>query len=66
MKSENSVAIATVIPNWRKNCPVMPPMNAIGTKTTTSTSVIVIAARPISVRPLRAASLGSSRSRRCR
>jgi hypothetical protein len=37
---------------------MIPDMNAIGKNTTTSTSVMAIAAPPISVRPLSAASNG--------
>jgi len=42
------------------NLPTMPVRKAIGKNTTTSTSVIAIAALPISVRPVYAASSGAS------
>ena len=58
--SEKRVEQATVMPNSRKKRPTTPPMNAIGRKTTTSAMVMVRAARPISLRPLMAASLGDS------
>ena len=44
--SEKSVATATVRPKARKNIPMMPPIQSIGRKTTTSTRVMVIAAMP--------------------
>ena len=66
INSENAVAHATVTPNCLKNWPTIPPINAIGRNTTMSTIVIVIAASPISDRPLRAASSGCSRIRRWR
>ena len=58
--SEVSVATVTTKPNSRRNRPTAPGRNEIGRKTTTSTSVMTIAATPISVRPLTAASVGDS------
>ena len=58
--SESSVAEAITRPNWRKKPPTVPDMNATGVNTTTSTRVIAMAAIPISLRPLMAASCGSS------
>ena len=57
---EKRVAETTVKPNWRKNCPTCPDMRATGVKTTTSTRVMAMAARPISARPLIAARRGGS------
>lgn len=48
---ENNAAKAMVNPNSLKNCPAMPDINATGANTTTSQSVMAIAARPISLRP---------------
>jgi hypothetical protein len=59
-KSEVSVATVTTSPNSRKKSPTEPGKNEIGRKTTTSTSVMTIAATPISLRPLIAASSGPS------
>ena len=59
-KSENRPAKTMVRPNWRKYCPVMPCMKAIGMKTAASQSVMAMAAMPISVRPFSAASSGAS------
>src|ERR1700681_4831585 len=50
--SEKSVATTITTPNSFMYLPTIPERNAIGKKTTTSTSVIVLAAWPISVRPL--------------
>ena len=61
-KSEVSVAITTTIPNSLRKRPVMPGRNASGKNTTTSTSVITIAAAPISLRPRIAAVRGASPS----
>ena len=60
--SDVSVATVTTRPNSRKNSPTEPGKNEIGKKTTTSTSVMTIAATPISSRPLIAARRGSSPS----
>ena len=49
-----------VRPNWRKNCPVMPDIKAIGKKVTASHRVMATAAIPISIRPFSAASSGAS------
>ncbi len=64
--SENSVATVTTMPNSFMYWPTKPLKNASGKKTTTSTSVIAIAAPPISVRPLMAASAGACPMSRCR
>ena len=66
VKSEVSVATATVRPNSLRIFPSCPGKNAIGTKTTTSTSVTTTAASPISSRPLRAAVIAFSPIARCR
>src|SRR5207248_10898844 len=54
-KSERSVEMTTVRPNSRRIFPASPETSEIGKKTTTSTSVIAIAAKPISFLPLIAA-----------
>ena len=54
-KSDTSTATATVMPNWKKNRPMMPRMNATGTNTATIANVVAITARPISSVPSRAA-----------
>ena len=59
-KSEVSVATETTMPNSASCTPTAPLANAIGKKTTTSTIVMTIAAWPISLRPLSAASAGAS------
>ncbi len=64
--SENSVATVTTMPNSCMYLPTNPLRNASGRNTTTSTSVIAIAALPISVRPLIAASPGDCPMSRCR
>ncbi|GBD30564.1 hypothetical protein HRbin32_01672 [bacterium HR32] len=56
----NSVTVATVRPKGRRSCPNTPPDRPRGTNTTTSTRVMATAARPISLRPFRAASAGGS------
>ena len=58
--SDVSVAVTTTSANSERNLPTIPGRNAIGRKTTTSTSVMTIAAGPICVRPLMAASFGAS------
>ncbi len=60
--SEVSVAITTTMPNSLRKRPVMPGKNASGKKTTTSTSVMTMAAEPISLRPRIAAVRGASPS----
>ncbi len=60
MQSEVKVATTTTSANSDRNFPTVPGRNAIGRKTTTSTSVITTAAGPICVRPLIAASFGAS------
>ena len=57
--SENSVAAAIVIPNSLKSRPMLPDMKLTGRNTITSTRVIEMAARPISLRPISAAARGS-------
>src|SRR5207244_7351638 len=47
-KSETSTANATVTPNWKKILPMIPPMNATGTKTATTASDVETTASPIS------------------
>ncbi len=46
--SENSTAMATVRPNWRKYWPAMPPMKLTGAKIAAIDSEIAMTARPIS------------------
>ena len=46
--SENSTAIATVRPNWRKYWPAMPPMKLTGEKIAAIDSEIAMTASPIS------------------
>ena len=52
---DTSTATATVKPNWKKNWPTMPFMNAIGTNTATMAKVVAMTASPISSVPSRAA-----------
>ena len=59
INSEINTATEMETPKLRKNSPMMPPIKAIGMKTTRSTEVKVRAARPISLRPVIAASFGS-------
>jgi hypothetical protein len=54
-KSDTSTATATVMPNWKKNLPMMPFMNAMGVKTATIANVVAITASPISSVPSREA-----------
>ena len=56
--SENSVAATIVRPNSRNSWPMLPDMNATGAYTTTSVSVMAMAASPISERPSSAAFQG--------
>ena len=65
-KRETSTAKATVIPNWKKNLPTIPFMNATGTKTATMEKVVARTASPISAVPARAASKWSWPCSRCR
>ena len=58
-KREVSVEMTTTIANSERLRPTCPWMNAIGRKTTTSTSVMTTAAAPISIRPSYAASSGA-------
>ena len=58
--SDVSVATVTTKPNSLKKRPTEPGRNEIGRNTTTSTNVMTIAASPISLRPLIAASAGDS------
>ena len=46
--SENSTAMATVMPNCLKYCPAMPPMKETGTNTAAMVSVVATTASPIS------------------
>ncbi len=64
-KSETSTAAETVRPNWRKNWPMMPLMNATGTNTATMVSVVARTLSAISSVPRRAASRGGSPRSRC-
>ena len=64
--SEVSVEITTTTPNSARFRPTWPCRNAIGRKTTTSTSVMTIAASPISFRPETAAACGACPSSKCR
>ena len=66
MISEHSVAAAIVKPNSLKKAPTWPLTRPVGAKITTSTRVMVSAARPISARPLIAAARGDSPRDRCR
>jgi len=45
------MANATVIPNWKKNRPTMPPMKPTGTNTASTVSVVDSTAKPISLVP---------------
>ena len=63
MISEHSVAAAIVKPNSLKKAPTWPLTRPVGAKITTSTSVMVSAARPISARPLIAAARGDLATR---
>ena len=58
LSAEIAVETAMVSANWRKNVPVMPAINAVGTKTEQSTRAIATNAPPTSVIALRAASRG--------
>ena len=58
--SDDSVATTTTSANSPKNLPTMPGRKAMGKNTTTSTSVMTMAARPISSRPLMAARTADS------
>ena len=59
-KSEMRTATVMVSPNWRKNWPVIPCMNATGTNTATSVNVVAITASAISWVPSLAACAGGS------
>ena len=52
-----STATATVMPNGKKNLPMIPFMNATGTNTAQIAKVVAITAKPISSVPSRAAVL---------
>ena len=54
-KSDTSTATATVMPNWKKNLPMIPDMNATGMNTATIAKVVAMTASPISSVPSRAA-----------
>ncbi|OAD18807.1 hypothetical protein THIOM_005586 [Candidatus Thiomargarita nelsonii] len=60
LKAEMIVATAIVSANWRKNCPVIPPMNAVGMNTALSTKAIEMSAVPTSSMVTRAASFGDN------
>ncbi|MCY1440004.1 hypothetical protein D9M71_562580 [compost metagenome] len=66
MNSEIAVATAMVTPNWRKNSPEIPGMNAVGMNTAHSTKVIATSAPPISCMVRIVASRGPLPSARCR
>ena len=53
--SDTSTAAVTVMPNAKKNLPMMPLMNATGTNTATIANVVAMTARPISLVPSSAA-----------
>lgn len=55
-KQEIAVATAMVTANCWKNCPEMPPRNAVGTNTAHSTSAIETSAPPTSSMVFNAAS----------
>ena len=54
--SDSSTAAEIVTPNWKKNRPTMPLMNATGRKIATTAIVAASAAKVISRAPSRAAS----------
>ena len=56
--SENTTAIATEMPNWRKNCPGTLDMKLTGMNTATMVSVVATTARPISSDASSAACIG--------
>ena len=64
--SDTETANATTMPNWKKNRPTIPPMNATGTNTARMESVVASTAKPISAVPLRAAVKWSSPASTCR
>ncbi|MNY12662.1 hypothetical protein D3C86_1457560 [compost metagenome] len=66
LNSEIAVATAIVIPNWRKNSPEIPGMNAVGINTAHNTRVMAINAPPISCMVTMVASSGFLPSARCR
>jgi hypothetical protein len=57
---DTSTAADTVMPNSRKNLPIMPPVNATGPNTATIVNVVAMTASAISPVPRRAAVTGSS------
>jgi hypothetical protein len=59
-------ATLTVTPNWKKNLPMVPVMNATGRKMAMIDSVAAIAAKEISRAPTSAACLRSLPCSRCR
>ncbi len=65
-KQEIAVATAMVTANCWKNCPEMPPRNAVGTNTAHSTSAIETSAPPTSSMVLSAASRRLMPCSRCR
>jgi len=46
--SEMNTATATVNPNWRKYCPVIPPMKLTGRNTAMMVNEVATTAKPIS------------------
>src|ERR671913_365072 len=64
--SEKKTAIAAVQPNWTKNLPGTPDMNAVGRKTAMRVNEVAITARPISSAASCAASSGVLPMRRWR
>ena len=64
--SDTSTAAVTVMPNAKKNLPMMPLMNATGTNTATIANVVAITASPISLVPSSAAWRWLLPIRRCR
>ncbi|OPZ95998.1 MAG: hypothetical protein BWY71_02054 [Planctomycetes bacterium ADurb.Bin412] len=58
MKKDTTEEIVAVRPRSLKNCPMIPPIKAMGTNTTTLASVVEATARAISVLPFSAASSG--------
>ena len=58
MKPDSRMAMLIVMANSKKKRPTMPPMNRIGMNTATSEMVIDTTVKPISRRPVMAASNG--------
>ncbi len=64
-KSEITTAAEMVMPNWRKNCPTMPLMKAMGMKTATMVIVVASTDSAISLVPSSAACGGDLPRSRC-